>query len=71
MTILLQNKKTLDYVQGPARWTTDVDQARVFDTGMEAMWFCLHHDIGDMQILGKFVDTRMDFTVPVTDVRAE
>lgn len=71
MTILLQNKQTLNYVEGPAKWTAHAERARVFGTGLEAICFCLNHHIGDMQILGKFVDTRMDFTVPVTDLRQD
>jgi len=69
MTILLQNKKTLSYVEGPATWTPDAGKAHVFGSGIEAITYCFNHHIADMQILGKFVDARMDFTVPVTDLR--
>jgi hypothetical protein len=41
----------------------------VFGTGLEAITFCLNQQIANMQILGKFTDTRMDFTVGVTDLR--
>ena len=70
MTILLQNKRTLHYVEGTGGWTAQVELARVFDTGLEAISFCLNHQVVNMQILGKFADSRMNFAVPVTDLRA-
>jgi hypothetical protein len=65
----LQNTRTLQYVEGTAGWTAQVEKARPFGTGLEAVFFCLNHRIADMQILGKFSDSRMDFTVPVADPR--
>ena len=70
MRILLQNKTTLHYVESATGWTAYVDKARVFDTGLEAITFCFNHRKANMQILGKFIDTRMNFAVPVTDLRA-
>ena len=69
MNILLQNKGTLHYVQANAGWTSHVDEAHVFGTGLEAILFCHHHHMANMQILGRFFDERMNFTVPVTDIR--
>jgi hypothetical protein len=69
MNILLQDKRTLHYVEGNAGWTTHAMQARVFDTGLEAIFFCFNHQIINMQILARFSDERMNFTVPVTDLR--
>jgi hypothetical protein len=69
MTILLQSKKTLSYLGGTSEWTLDRDKARIFGTGLEAMLFCLNHHMSDMQIVGEFSDRRMDFTVPITDLR--
>jgi hypothetical protein len=71
MTILLQNKRTLNYVEGTTGWTAKREKARVFGTGLEAMFFCLHRHIANMQILGQFADERMNFTVPVTDLRGD
>jgi hypothetical protein len=71
MNILLQNKRTLQFVEGRAGWTAKAEQARVFGTGLEAIFFCLNHDMANMQILGRFTDERMNFTVPVTDLRNE
>jgi hypothetical protein len=69
MRILLQNKTTLHYVESADGWTAYVDNARVFSTGLEALTFCLNHQMANMQILGEFTDTRMNFTMPVTDIR--
>ena len=69
MNILLQNKRTLSYVKGPSGWTVDRGQARVFETGIEALFFCLNRHIKNMQILGDFVNARLNFTIPVTELR--
>jgi hypothetical protein len=69
MNILLQNKRTLDYVKGLTDWTTKREKARVFETGLEALFFCFNRHITNMQILGEFVDARMNFTFPVTERR--
>jgi hypothetical protein len=71
MNILLQNKRTLNFLGCTTRWTPDHYKARLFGTGLEAMFFCLNHHIANMQILGKFSDQRMDFTVPITDLRGD
>ena len=71
MNILLQNKKTMSYVEWGGGWTPRAESARVFYSGLEAMVYCLNHHCADMQILGEFVDTRMNFTVPVTDHRRD
>jgi hypothetical protein len=71
MNILLQNRKTLNFLGAASGWTSDHYKARIFSTGLEAMVFCLNHHIGNMQIVGEFVDRRMDFTVPITDVRGD
>ena len=69
MNILLQNRRTLNFLGASTGWTPNHANARIFGTGLEAMFFCLNHDVANMQILGKFADRRMDFTVPVTDLR--
>lgn len=71
MKILLQNTKTLNYVEGTSGWTTTREKAQVFGTGLEAILFCLDHYIANMQILGDFADRRMNFSVPVTDHRGD
>ena len=70
MNILLQNKKTLHYIEQSGGWTPRPQDARLFRTGLEAMLFCLDHDFANMQILGEFADARMNFILPVTDLRS-
>ena len=69
MNILLQNKKTLSYVKDFSTWTADHEKAHCFETGLEALFFCLNRHIKHMQILGEFVNARMNFAIPVTDLR--
>ncbi|HLH56469.1 MAG TPA: hypothetical protein VKY92_22975 [Verrucomicrobiae bacterium] len=69
MDILLQNKSTLRFLDDGSGWTLERSQARIFGNGMEALFFCLNHELADMQILGAFADRRLDFTIPVTDLR--
>ena len=71
MKILLQNKDTLDYVRSAATWTPSAASARVFATSLDALLFCLAHGIFNVQILGCCADPRMNFVVPVTDLRKE
>jgi hypothetical protein len=71
MNILLQNKRTLNYVEGVTGWTTKHEKARVFGTGIEALFFCFNRHIKNMQILGEFVNARLNFIVPVTDLRGD
>jgi len=71
MNILLQNKRTLSYVKGLSGWTVKREEARGFGTGMEALFFCFDRQITNMQILGEFVDARMNFIIPVTDLRGD
>jgi len=43
----------------------------VFETGVEALFFCFNRHIRNMQILGEFANPQMNFTVPVTDLRGD
>ena len=70
MNILLQNKTTKHYVQPEGGWTARAEQARVFGSGLEAIFYCFNHNCADMQISGEFADSRMNFTMSVTDLRA-
>ena len=71
MNILLRNKKTLNYVTGPAAWAMEHEKALSFGTGIEALFFCFNRHLKNMQILGEFADSRMNFTIPVTDLRGD
>jgi hypothetical protein len=69
MNILLQNKKTFGYTTDLSTWTMQREKAHLFETGIEALFFCFNRHLKNMQILGEFVDPRMNFTIPVTDLR--
>jgi len=69
MNILLQNKKTLTYVTDLSRRTMQHERAHLFGTGIEALFYCFNRHLKNMRILGEFADPRMNFTMPVTDLR--
>jgi hypothetical protein len=69
MNILLQNKKTLTYVTDLSTQTIQHERAHLFGTGIEALFYCFNHHLKNMQILGEFVNPRLNFTMPVTDLR--
>jgi hypothetical protein len=68
MNILLQNKKTLTYVTDLSTWTTQHAKAHLFGTGIGALFFCFNRHLKNMQILGEFVNPRINFTMPVADL---
>ena len=71
MNILLQNKKTLTYVTDLSTQTMQREEAQLFETGIQALFFCFNRHLKNMQILGEFLNPRMNFTIPVTDIRAD
>ena len=68
MNILLQNKKTLTYITDLSTHTMQREKAHLFETGIEALFFCFNRHLKNMQILGEFVNPLMNFTMPVTDL---
>jgi O-acetylhomoserine/O-acetylserine sulfhydrylase-like pyridoxal-dependent enzyme len=69
MKILLQNKKTLTYVTDLSTQTMQREEAHLFETGIQALFFCFNRHLKNMQILGEFLNPRMNFTMPVTDLK--
>jgi hypothetical protein len=67
MNILLQNKKTLSYLTDRFTWTKQREKARAFETGIEALLFCLNRHPKNPQILWEFANPRLNFTFPVKD----
>ena len=59
----------MTYVTDLLTGTTQRDKAHWFETGIEALFFCFNRHLKNMQILGEFVNPRMNFTMPVTDLR--
>ena len=70
MNILLQSKKTFSYITDLCTWTKQREKAHLFEAGTEALFFCFNRHLKNMQILGEFVNSRINFTIPVTDLRA-
>ena len=69
MNILLQSKKSFSYITDLSTWTKQREKAHSFETGIEALFFCFNHHLKNMQILGEFVNPRINFTIPVTDLK--
>ena len=72
MKIKLQNKRNLDFIKDlDGGWTKNSDLAHPFATDLEALFFCFNRRMKNMQMVASFPDTRMNFSVPVTDVGVE
>ena len=71
MKILLQDKGTLEFVDGDGLRTASRDCARNFDNGNEALLFCISHHLHNIQILYEFGNARLNFTVPINDTQPE
>jgi O-acetylhomoserine/O-acetylserine sulfhydrylase-like pyridoxal-dependent enzyme len=69
MNILLQNKKTMTYVADRSTRTLQRKKAHRFETGIEALFLRFNRQLKNLQIMGDFVEPRMNFTMPVTDLR--
>jgi len=67
MKILLQSKKTRDYVDRGGGWTWKEGKARAFDNGLDAIMFCFDQKLCDMQIACIFQDLAKNFKVSVAD----
>ena len=67
MSVYLQSLKTEKFVRGPEMWTDQPEDARKFGGGTDALFFCYRHHLADMQILGRFADPHLDFTISLRD----
>jgi hypothetical protein len=71
MNIVLQSKSDLSYVASlPEIWTKDGERAQVFANGLEALFYCFDRQMKNMQMVARFTDPIMNFSVPVADVSA-
>ena len=69
MNIVLQSKRSSAFVEDLAgAWTKDREHAHVFANGLEALVFCFQRRLNNMQMVAIFLDSRMNFSVPVADV---
>ncbi len=70
MNIILQSKGSSAFIEDLAgAWTKDREQAHIFATGLEAVSFCFKRRLNNMQMVATFLDSRINFSVPVADVR--
>lgn len=70
MKILLQDTMTSRYVGGGGSgWTTRREDARDFNSGMDALTFCFSGRLLNMQMIIDYPDPTLSFTCPVTDAR--
>ena len=69
MKILLQNCETLEFYKSSQCWTSNPGEAMEFTSSSEALDFCFLHrqEMGEIQILMKFSDSKYDMVFPVTD----
>lgn len=69
MSIVLQSKRNQEFVKTLAgSWTALGEQAHQFPTAFYALMFCFHHHLHNMQIVARFNDPAMNFTIPIADV---
>lgn len=70
MDIVLQNKKDSAFVRNESGgWTSDPTRAHVFLRGLDALAHCFKQRLNGMQMVVRFNDSRMNFTVTVADTR--
>ncbi|HTL58556.1 MAG TPA: hypothetical protein VL361_22910 [Candidatus Limnocylindrales bacterium] len=72
MDIVLQSKGSAAFIGDLAgAWTDERQNAYVFANGLEALFFCFKRRLNNMQMVAIFFDSRMNFSVPVADVRTD
>ena len=71
MSVLLQSIQTSKYVDQKAGWTEQLDRAREFSEGMDALFYCYQHHLRNMRILGQFDDPHKNFTIHLTQDSTE
>ncbi|GEM_PF-7086424 len=69
MTIVLQRKGDSKYIRTRSgAWTAKPDAAFEFKDSFSALMYCLEHHLPGMQIQVRFVNSEMNFYLPVVDV---
>jgi hypothetical protein len=72
MDIVLQSKGSSAFIKDLAgAWTEEREHAHIFGSGLDALFFCFKRRLNNMQMVATFLDSRMNFCVPVADVRAD
>ena len=67
MIIVLQNCKSLAYLNANAEWTDDLRTALTFGSSNEAIRFALQNNVSSAQVVLKFRDKNYDFALPISD----
>jgi len=68
MDIVLQSKKDSAFVRNQSgEWTSDPRRAHVFLRGLDALAHCWNRRLNDMQMVVRFTDSRMNFTVAIAN----
>lgn len=65
MSVLLQSLDHAKYVQNAGGWTATPEEARQFGGATDALFYCYHHRLDNVRILGRFGDPEKDFTIPL------
>jgi len=72
MNIVLQSKGSSAFIENLAgAWTNQPEHAHIFANGLEALVFCFRRRLNNMQMVATFLDSRMNFSVPVADVHID
>ncbi len=67
MKILLQHRRNRLYFRRPGVWTSDFHAAYDFLHTSRAIEFAHAHDLSEVQLLVKFLDSECDQIVPIPD----
>jgi hypothetical protein len=70
MKILLQHTATQLYVRNAAVWTRNAFEARDFEHSQKAIEFAREHNLSNVQIAVKFVDSQYDIVAPLPAMQA-
>jgi aryl-alcohol dehydrogenase-like predicted oxidoreductase len=69
MKILIQHTGTQLYVRNSAIWTRNAFEARDFEHSQKAVEFAREHNLSDVQIAVKFIDSQHDIVAPLPTVQ--
>ena len=70
MKILLQHTRTQLYVRNAGSWTANEFEALDFQHSQKAVDYAETHELSEVQIAVKFIDSRYDVTAPLSAAHA-
>ena len=65
MRILVQDRRTNQFLTRDAKWVKQVDYARPFGTSLEALRFCVERDLKNMDMLVCYPGQRDTLRLPL------